>query len=442
MIKRGRVLVISHNSLSLHSNNGKTLHSIFSGWDSSNLAQLYFQEEIPESTRFNNFFRIRDLDVIKRVIKLGFGNHCGTRVVSEQRVHLHYNNLSSLKNILVSVFRKLNAPKLLFRNIIYGTNLWKSNDLEQWLSDFQPNSVFFMGGNYTFSFLIARYIARTRNIPLDIYITDDYILNPSPDNGFERWLQNSLLREYHKTFSLARNVFVIGEDMALAFAAEFNRKFVPIMNSVEIPECLPNRRQLNSFNSYISFVYAGGLHLGRDISLVNFGEVLSRVSAKIGLELRLTIFSFQKPSPALSRELEHVGVIFGGALDQSTLSEKLAQADFVLHVESFAEKYANLTKLSVSTKIPEYLVSGACLVAYGPLDIASMRLIRNNNLGVCFDRNENNELAENQLVHVIKNQEVREAYVLRGLEFARKKFDSRVTRSLVENLLGVKGKNV
>ena len=49
------ILLISQNSLSLHANNGKTLTNIFQKWDKDNLAQLYFQDEIPESLKFDNF---------------------------------------------------------------------------------------------------------------------------------------------------------------------------------------------------------------------------------------------------------------------------------------------------------------------------------------------------------------------------------------------------
>ena len=53
-----KVLIVSQNSLSLHANNGKTLTNIFQKWESNSLAQLYFQDEIPESVKFHKFYRI------------------------------------------------------------------------------------------------------------------------------------------------------------------------------------------------------------------------------------------------------------------------------------------------------------------------------------------------------------------------------------------------
>ena len=45
-------------------------------------------------------------------------------------------------------------------------------------------------------------------------------------------------------------------------------------------------------------------------------------------------------------------------------------------------EYRALTKLSVSTKIPEYLNTNKLVIAYGPSDIASIRLIADHGIGL------------------------------------------------------------
>ena len=51
-----RVLVISNNSFSNTSNNGKTLASFFKDFSSENIAQLYFNKEVPDVEKFDNYF--------------------------------------------------------------------------------------------------------------------------------------------------------------------------------------------------------------------------------------------------------------------------------------------------------------------------------------------------------------------------------------------------
>ena len=58
----------------------------------------------------------------------------------------------------------------------------------------------------------------------------------------------------------------------------------------------------------------------------------------------------------------------------------------MIHSESFDPKMIEITRLSISTKISEYLSMGKCIFAYGPSNVGSMRFLFDNNLGLCcFD---------------------------------------------------------
>ena len=54
-----------------------------------------------------------------------------------------------------------------------------------------------------------------------------------------------------------------------------------------------------------------------------------------------------------------------------------------MHVEAFDKKNRKITRLSMSTKISEYVASGAQVLAIGPSDVASMRCLADNRLGLC-----------------------------------------------------------
>ena len=68
--------------------------------------------------------------------------------------------------------------------------------------------------------------------------------------------------------------------------------------------------------------------------------------------------------------------------------ENLARADILLHVESFEEKEKNYFRLSMSTKIPEYLSVGRPVLVVGPDDIGSVEYIRQNHVGYAVNRME------------------------------------------------------
>ena len=67
---------------------------------------------------------------------------------------------------------------------------------------------------------------------------------------------------------------------------------------------------------------------------------------------------------------------YKGRQDYSFIKEQLAQADIVLHVESFENSQILKTKYSFSTKIIDGLQSGSVLLAIGPKEVASIRYIQ------------------------------------------------------------------
>jgi len=60
-----KVLVISNNAFSQTKNNGKTLASLFEYFQPENIAQLYFNPELPDVDRFNKYYQITDLDMLR-----------------------------------------------------------------------------------------------------------------------------------------------------------------------------------------------------------------------------------------------------------------------------------------------------------------------------------------------------------------------------------------
>ena len=408
------------------------MSSLFGDWGEAELAQVYFQEEIPESIKFKHFFRIRDVDILKKLILLKRPGVCGEEVKPAARVESHYAGVGAVKRFIVFQLKKTESVKLLLRDLIYGTGFWRSDNFLEWLKSFSPEVIFFVGGNSVFSFKIAVWLSSYLRVPLDIYITDDYIVNAKPKGVVARSLHERLLRTYRLAFSKARNVFVIGEDMAGVFSRFFDRECVAVMNSVSIPPAL---LVSESAGRGIDFVYAGGLHLGRDRALVAFSDILKRVSEASGRECSLTVYSGQSLSAGISNLFLQAGIVFGGALDQVELKERLAASDFVLHVESFAEKYAALTKLSVSTKIPECLISGSCLVAFGPRELASIRLVEKYGVGICLTDLNGDRNSELALVKAILEGEFRMGIIKNGFDFAKREFDEVNVRSKFCNLI-------
>ena len=83
----------------------------------------------------------------------------------------------------------------------------------------------------------------------------------------------------------------------------------------------------------------------------------------------------QKRLAEKCNNLHLLGGITGADLDRVKL-----ESDALVHVESFKNKNRHITRLSISTKIPEYLASNKRILAIGPKGIASIDYLLQNDV--------------------------------------------------------------
>jgi hypothetical protein len=429
-----KILIVSHNALSLHANNGKTLYSLFKDWPAENIAQLYFQDEKPESEKFHNFFRVRDIDIFKVIIRIKKQSHCGDVIASEKYLGNLQVNRSKIKDIIKIILKDYMHIHIIVRDLIYATNIWRSNKLLDWISDFHPDAIFFLGGNSLFSFKVVLWLSEKYKIPLYMYLTDDYVINNKPVNLIQKWQHKALINCYKQTFDKATGLFVIGEMMAVEFEKYFSIKFHPIMNSIEFSNIVRPSFQRPSRNEII-IVYAGGLHLNRWKMIVEFGRLIKKCIKSLNKKVIIEIFSVQLPDVSIRTQLDAAPLSYKGELSGNNLKARLESADYLLHVESFEEKYRQLTKLSVSTKISEYLASGTCIIGYGPAEVASMRILSDNKIGITITDIDSDDEKIEKLKTIFSDSDKRNEFAQRGFDYAFNNFNAEKTRSYLKNIL-------
>lgn len=407
-----KILVVSHNSFSAVRNNGKTLQSLFGGWPSDKIAQLFFHDEIPNFEVCKHFFRITDADVFRAIMRNN--GDCGQKI-KDNRVIKKNINISkgiSFQNLFKLMAKYRLEVMFLLRDLMWGSNRWKTKKLLEWLDCFSPEVVFFVGSNYRFSYNIALWIANERNIPFILYCTDDYVTPKLTANIFW-WIKYwGVKKRFKKAINIAERVFVIGDAMANEYSSRFGRECTVIMNSVDVPKIFPNYKK--SDRKYIKLVYAGNLGLNRWHPLIEINECLMDLR-KNDIYGKMYVYSPNVPRQKVVNALNNTPSMgYHGSLKTVQLKKEIQDADIVIHVESFDKKNRHLTRLSMSTKIPEYLALGKCILAYGPSDVASIKyLIDNNAAVVACNRSELRQKLDFLLSGIISKDEIgRKAYDL------------------------------
>jgi hypothetical protein len=127
-----------------------------------------------------------------------------------------------------------------------------------------------------------------------------------------------------------------------------------------------------------------------------------------GLNGELLIYTFPSDVAKFGADLtlDPVMRMVGPALPEEVPGLQ-GKADALVHVESFDAVFRRWTRLSLSTKIPQYLMAGKCIFAYGPAEAASMQYLSAAKVGVTVSE-EDPEILRAALRQLMRNAEMRQ----------------------------------
>ena len=298
--------------------------------------------------------------------------------------------------------------------------------MHDWLKAQDPDLIFFVGGNSGFVYDIVSYISDYLKVKIVTFFTDDYIIHPIHDNFYSKCHLSLLMKKYNAIVKKSVKKYCIGEKMAQEYSDFFSTSFGVIMNLIDVSISCP--KDMSSPIKKIS--YLGGLHLHR-------WKAISKIASQLPKEVKVHVYTFQPIVGNIKKAFDDSGVIYHNGLTGDALHEVIVESDALLHVESDDPEYKAITMLSVSTKIPEYLVSCRPILAIGPSEVASMRLLSQNNIGFVIDSRSNSEDIQDLVNVFLTDAELRLSLVSKGYEYAKANFDRKIKAMEFKNEISV-----
>jgi glycosyltransferase involved in cell wall biosynthesis len=212
---------------------------------------------------------------------------------------------------------------------------------------------------------LARSLSRLTGAPVVPHLLDDWpttLFEGLPISGLAR---RTMLDELSLTLDEAPAIGVVSQAMADEYEQRYGISAEPLMNCVD---SLGQPKEVTRPTNPVRFAYVGGLHLGRASLLLS---VARAVEGTPGAELWV-----HAPDEDLQRHRELFrglpSLHWGPSLPSNEVGSALTFADVLVHLESFDEDTARYTRLSISTKIPQYLAAARPVLALGPAGLASM----------------------------------------------------------------------
>ena len=422
-----KVLIISHNPITTYQNMGKTMLSLFSAFDKSEICQLYIYPTIPDINRCSSFYRITDKDVLKSYYRF----HVRGKEISIEEIENTTRQIFENEKDEALYRNKKNktAIRMLARDLMWACAHWYNKRLEEWLKRENPSCIFVVPGTAKFLYNIALKISKKFNLPIIPYICDDYYFVNKPKGFLNQIKQKLLSKKIEKLLKRSSQLVVVCEELKQHYQKRFDLPTTVIMTGSNYPIV----ERIRVVDNPTVITYMGNVRCDRYYSLVELGRALDNINAKNNTTFLLHIYTGEKDKDILSKLQSVKSIELRGFVGGKEFDEIFHSTEVLLHTEAFFSTSIDLVKHSVSTKIADSLGSGIPLLAYGPNKVASLaHLIRNN----CAFTITNQNTLEEELLKFLSNKQQREAYAENGLLTAREYHNSDKIGELFYNIMG------
>lgn len=424
MREKPKVMVVSHNVFGLDGSMGKTLHDYFKGWPQDRLCQLYFHSEIPTSDVCVQYYRVTDWDLLCALLKFKKPG----KVLTKQDIQAARVTTRTDKGTTAKIYQKGRTRKpwmYLARNTLWKFGFWRTKELDRWMRECRPDVIFFASGDYTFSFDIAMYLSKKYDIPMVVSIMDDYYFHRKNNRGWlAKWNTYRFRKTMEKVMEKASGAFYIHP----AMMTKYQEKFL-LPASVLYKGAQPNESQ-ESDNGNLRISYFGSLGYRRHKALVEIGRTIRELIPD-GSVL-LDIYSAESRPEILVELTRENGVAFQGVCDAQTVARLQSESNILVLAESDEAEIVEQIRFSLSTKVPEYLASGRCVLAYGGAQTGTISYLLQNQVS-CVATNK--EELKMKLKEILFSKEERRRYVRTQMDLLRKNHsDARNEQALYQML--------
>lgn len=395
-----RVLVISRNAWDDTNSIGNTLSNFFGGLESVEFANIYFRSSKPNNSICKRYYHATEKDILKHWFS---PDKIGKAFVWDEKNGADVAERAEAKEkSLIRLIQKHNL-KSMYRlsDFLWNSKKWINGNLDAFVSAFAPDVVFSFVKSSPQYFLTVQYLKEKFGIPLFTWIADDEY------TGLYKNRQNKKIECLRYILKESAAVRGCSEEICDYYHSVFGCRAVPLYKGCDLSASLKDK-----IDSPLKIVYAGNLQYGRMEIICKIAEILEHYE-----DISFDIYSntqLSEDEQNRFRSKKHTAYL--GKRDYSVIKERLAEADVVLHAESFDPEQILKTKYSFSTKIIDCLQSGSVLLAVGPGGISSIEYVKKIP-GACVV--ENLERLEESVADFLADAESFRERALKIRDFAR-----------------------
>jgi glycosyltransferase involved in cell wall biosynthesis len=258
-----------------------------------------------------------------------------------------------------------------------------SDSLLEWIAVFAPDVIYTHGESLKVVRLVQSIGART-GIPVVVHVMDDW-----PRHLYTRGLLRvAAQRRLETAFTdLARDaaaVLTIGDDMREAFQKRYGLDSTPVHNAVDIAEWDAAASERHSRAVPVA-VYVGRLARSNSKALLDVARCVDSLDAR-GVRVRMDVYTPDESGWTANRLRKLGSVTVNPPVPHEDIPGLLADADLLILPLDFGRESRGFARLSIPTKLAEYMASGTPILVYAPEQTAVARYVAREGCGVVVTR--------------------------------------------------------
>jgi hypothetical protein len=429
-----KVLILSRTPWAKDNSFGNTFSNLFGGIENIVIANICCQHgrtdddgllsyvyQITESELINN---IRDRNII-----------AGHQVYCNNDTALTYY---PDQERYAFARKHRNGLLIWARDIIWKYGKWENDNLKAFIKQFDPDLLYIATYQHIYMLDVAIWLQEVVKVPTILHVSDDvYSMKQFSCSPFF-WINRILVRK--RIRRLAENcsfMHVITElqkreyEKALGVQCRIFRK----------SSYYKTQRPVHQLHDPITLVYTGGIGDGRWCTLCAIARVLDNINAseaekRVNLIICSNTILTKKMEKALA---SYNSIVLKRNVESNEYISVQYDADVLLITESFNIKDKLKYRLSLSTKVVDYLCTGNCILAIGDSKLAEIDYLSQNKAAIIID---DYRQIEARIREIIYNTELIDEYGRRAWEFGKKNHNAEyVKKEFMQDLVDAVEKN-
>lgn len=374
-----KIVILSHHPMSTDSAAGLAIRSFFKGWDQERLTHIF-----TPTVRWGHpdFEACKDYRRVKwsgRVIPVA--GERSTEQTSSAIGGSLVKRLAGLRSVQ-KAFLPLRAAWL--------TRTQYAKGIQNELAEIAPDVVYVMA-NSLYLAKATCIACENLDIPVCVHVVDDIVAESVAGNKKSKRRGIETEKWFKRLAQFATTHIGISPQMAAEYTGRYGCDWSWFTTLTDPDGYDPSPRKAMP-EEPVKFVFAGNLSYNRWREVCQLGVALRQLRVE-GILAELIVYGSPAHFKLYGNELRAAGVEFREWVPVDELGSVFHNADVLVHVESCHDpKMRQAIRLSLSTKISQYMMAGRPIIAIGPSELASIQFIRDSNAGVIFDVEKSDDL--------------------------------------------------